>query len=357
MRFQGKTISVSVFGQSHAAAIGMVMEGLPAGVHLREQELRAFLKRRAPGRDRFSTPRREADEPEFLTGLMEGVTCGAPVCAVIRNGDARSGDYNPDIPRPSHADWAAYVKYGPDVDLRGGGSFSGRMTAPLCIAGGIALQMLADRGVLIGAHIAAIGRAKDRLFDEMTVGEEDFARTLEHELPVLETEAGLAMAAEIDTARREEDSVGGVVECAAVGLPAGLGGPMFEGVEGWLAQALFAIPAVKGVEFGRGFASAAMKGSEHNDPFCIREGKVVPETNRAGGVTGGITTGLPLILRAAFKPTPSIGKPQRSVSLKNMEETELVIHGRHDPCVVVRAVPVVEAVTALVLLDLILTSE
>jgi len=353
MRFEGKKLTVQVFGQSHAAAIGAVIDGLPAGVRIDRERLQAFMNRRAPGQGAYATARKEADAPEFLSGLVEDVTCGAPVCAVIRNGDPRSSDYEAfrRVPRPSHADWPATVKYGSGYDIRGGGPFSGRLTAPLCVAGGIALQLLEARGIRIGAHIAAIGGVKDEAFDPVGVSAADFDRIADNGFPTLCREAGQEMLAAIEEARKEGDSVGGAVECAAIGLKAGLGGPLFEGLESALAHALFAIPAVRGVEFGAGFSAAGMRGSAHNDPYILREGSVATETNHAGGILGGISTGMPLILRVAFKPTPSIGKPQRSVNLETGEETELVIHGRHDPCVVPRAVPVVEAVTALVLLD------
>ena len=225
------------------------------------------------------------------------------------------------------------------------------MTAPLCMAGGIALQMLAEKGIRIGAHIAAIGEIRDGAFDALRLTEEDLTEVLKHDLPVISPEAGRRMAEVIEQVREAGDSVGGIIEGAALGLPAGWGGPLFEGIESAMAAALFAVPAVKGVEFGLGFRAAGMKGSAHNDAYGLFGGEIAPESNRAGGILGGITTGRPLIFRAAFKPTPSISRPQRSVSLSRGEETKLVIQGRHDPCVVVRAVPVVEAVTALVLLD------
>lgn len=359
MRFQGKKLTVQVFGQSHAAAIGAVIDGLPAGMNIDREALQAFLNRRAPGQGAYATARKEADMPEFLSGLVEDVTCGAPVCAVIRNGDARSSDYEQfrQVPRPSHADWPATVRYGAHYDIRGGGPFSGRLTAPLCVAGGIAMQMLKARGVRIGAHIASVGHAADEAFDPAGVSAAEFDRIAGNGFPTLRREAGEAILAEIEAARQDGDSVGGTVECAAIGLPAGLGGPLFEGLESALASALFAIPAVRGVEVGTGFAAAAMRGSAHNDPWVFREGRVKTETNHAGGIVGGMTTGMPLILRAAFKPTPSIGRQQRSVNLATGEETEMIIHGRHDPCVVPRAVPVVEAVTALVLLDELMSGE
>lgn len=356
MQFRGNKISVSVFGQSHAPAIGMVMTGLPAGIPVDREALQRFLARRAPGQGSFATARKEADLPEFLSGLMEDVTCGAPVCAVIRNTDARSADYAQlrDVPRPGHADYPAWVKYGEAYDTRGGGQFSARLTAPLCVAGGIALQELARRGVRVGAHLAAVGSVRDAAFDPVAVCSADFERIAGNGFPVLDPAAGEAMRAEIETARLAQDSVGGIVECAALGLPAGLGGPLFEGIESALSAALFAVPAVKGVEFGNGFGAAALRGSANNDPYSVQNGKVVTRTNHAGGLLGGMTTGMPLVLRAAFKPTPSIGLPQKSVRLSRMEETELAVAGRHDPCVAPRAVPVVEAVCALVLLDLLL---
>ena len=324
----GRALRISVFGQSHGRAVGVVMDGLPAGEAVDLEELQRFLNRRRPGKNPLSTARREGDVPEFLSGLENGKTCGAPLCAVIPNTDQRSGDYSElqDKPRPGHADYTAAVKWAGQADMRGGGHFSGRLTAPLCIAGGIARQILARRGVYVGAK----------------------------PLPVLNDHAIEAMETAILAARESQDSVGGTIECAAVGLPAGLGEPMFGGVENRRAAALFGIPAVKGVEFGEGFHAAALRGSENNDAFTVENGLVRTETNHAGGILGGITTGMPLILRVAVKPTPSIGRPQKTVSLSAGETAELTIHGRHDPCIAHRAVPVVEAVTAAVLLDLLL---
>ena len=358
MRFGGKCLTVSVFGQSHSAGIGAVIEGLPAGFRVDEERLQGFLGRRAPGQGRFTTARKEADVPEFLSGMQDGYTCGAPICAVIRNGDTRSKDYDQfrQVPRPSHADYPAMVKYGEHYDIRGGGPFSGRLTAPICIAGGIALQMLEEKGVRVGAHIASISNQTDRRFDPLRVSAADFDTIAANGFPTLSKEAGEEMLAVIEEARKAEDSVGGTVEAAAIGLPAGLGGPLFEGLESALAAACFAIPAVKGVEFGDGFFAALLKGSQHNDLYAMSQGRVVTKTNHAGGLVGGMTTGMPLILRAAFKPTPSIGQAQQSVNLEEGRETQLTIKGRHDPCVVPRAVPVVEAVVALVLLDVMLGS-
>lgn len=348
----GKLLKISVFGQSHGKAIGVVMDGLPAGEAVDLDELYAFLDRRRPGRDGLSTARRETDLPVFLSGLENGVTCGSPLCAVIENADQHSSDYDAlrDTPRPSHADYTAFVKWGGAADMRGGGHFSGRLTAPLCVAGGIAKQILARRGVHVGAHLSEVAGIPDEPFPLRPTAEL-FAAVAAKPFPVLDDEAGARMQAAIREARQAGDSVGGVIECAAVGLPAGLGDPMFDGVENRLAAALFGIPAVKGVEFGAGFAAARMRGSAHNDPFTVEDGRIAATQNNAGGLLGGITTGMPVVVRAAVKPTPSIARPQQSVSLSSLREAELVIRGRHDPCVAHRAVPVVEAVVAAVLLD------
>lgn len=349
----GNTVTVEVFGESHARAIGMTLEGLPAGVRIDEEKLHAFMARRAPGRDATATARREADTPQFLCGVRDGVTTGAPITAIIENTDTRSADYSAlcTRPRPSHADYTAYVKYGGHNDLRGGGHFSGRLTAPLCIAGGIALQLLEAHGVTVGAHVSRIAGIADTPYDAENLTAATLRAAAGKDFPTLSDEAGIAMHDAILAARADSDSVGGIVECGATGLPAGLGDPMFDGMENRLAAAIFGIPAVRGVEFGAGFAAADLRGSEHNDPFYFAGGEVRTRRNNSGGIQGGITNGMPLLLRAAFKPTPSIAKEQDTVDLATGENVKLTIAGRHDPCVVVRAVPVVEAVTALVLLD------
>ena len=351
----GNLLKVSVFGQSHGKAIGVVVDGLPAGEAIDLEELDRFLDRRRTGKNRLSTARKESDVPVFLSGLENGVTCGAPLCAVIENSDQHSSDYRElrDKPRPGHADYTAYVKWKGQADMRGGGHFSGRLTAPLCVAGGIARQILARRGVYVGAHLWSVGTERDTPFP-LRPTRELFEAVAAKPFPVLDDQAGERMQSLILEARQAQDSVGGVIECAATGMPAGLGDPMFGGVENRLASALFGIPAVKGVEFGDGFAAARAHGSENNDPFIMEGGRVAAETNHAGGILGGITSGMPLVLRTAMKPTPSIARPQRTVSLSAGADTELVIHGRHDPCIAHRAVPVVEAVTAAVLLDLLL---
>lgn len=354
----GKTLRVGVFGESHGAAIGVTVDGLPAGERIDMDELQTFLDRRRPGKNPLSTARRETDVPEFLSGLRDGVTCGTPLCAVIHNSDHHSADYAElaDKPRPSHADYTAWVKWRGQADMRGGGHFSGRLTAPLCVAGGIAGQILARRGVFVGAHLAAVGTEEDEIFPLHPTGEL-FRAVAAKPFPTLSDAAGERMQRVILDAREAQDSVGGIIECAAIGLPAGVGEPMFDGVENRLAAALFGIPAVKGVEFGAGFGSARLRGSENNDALRVENGRVVTETNRAGGILGGITNGMPLTLRVGIKPTPSIGQKQKTVSLSRMENTELTVHGRHDPCIAHRAVPVVEAVTACVLLDVLLEEQ
>lgn len=351
----GRILRVSVFGQSHGKAIGVRMDGLPAGESIDPEALQAFMDRRRPGKNRLSTSRSESDMPIFLSGLENSTTCGTPLCAIIENNNQRSSDYRElaDKPRPGHADYTAWVKWNGQADMRGGGHFSGRLTAPLCIAGGIAKQILARRGIHVGAHLASVANVQDTPFP-LWPTEAQFNAIAAKEFPVLDDTAGAAMQSAILAAREAGDSVGGIIECAAIGLPAGLGSPMFDGMENRLAAALFGIPAIKGVEFGAGFAAAGLLGSENNDPFTVENGRVVTTQNHSGGILGGITTGMPLTLRVAVKPTPSIGRPQQTISLSQKEAATLVIQGRHDPCIAHRAVPVVEAVTALVLLDLLL---
>ena len=344
----GRNLRITIFGQSHAPAIGVTIEGLRAGLSIDTEALEQFMARRAPGRAAYATARRETDRPEFLCGVINGVTTGTPVTAIIRNNDARSGDYAALLhtPRPGHADYTGWVKYGDAGDFAGGGHFSGRMTAPLCIAGGICLQLLEREGILVWTHIASIGTVKDEgTWPASTEGKE--FPTLS---PVREAEMRKAIA----DARAAGDSLGGVIECAVVGVPAGLGDPMFDGMENRLATVLFGIPAVKGVEFGEGFRAAALHGSENNDAFAVENGRVVTRTNHSGGILGGITTGMPIQFAVAIKPTPSIAQTQETVDLRTMEPAEITVGGRHDPCIVPRAVPCVEAAAALAVYDAIL---
>ena len=352
----GHSVRLSIFGQSHSEAIGCVIEGLPAGLNVDLDRLQAFLERRAPGRSDTSTTRREPDRPRILSGLVDGHTCGAPLSAIIENTNTRSRDYDGlrRVPRPGHADYPASVRYGNHHDVAGGGHFSGRLTAPLCIAGGIAIQALeGSLGMHVVAHVSQIGpeRIKDVPLDDMRYDEAQATAILGNELPCIDAAAASAMHESVLDAKSELDSVGGVIECVAYGMPVGVGDPMFDGLENRIARIAYGIPAVKGVEFGAGFGVASLRGSKNNDPYRIEGDGVSPEKNDAGGILGGISTGLPIVMRVAVKPTPSIGRAQESVDLGRGENAELRVHGRHDPCIVPRAVPVVEAAVALALLD------
>ena len=353
----GNNLKLTIFGASHDPEIGMTLEGIPAGETVDTAALQRFLLRRAPGRNAYSTARKEADIPEFRSGLSGNVTDGSPITAVIRNTNAHSKDYESlkYIPRPGHADYTAAVKYFGTLDMAGGGPFSGRMTAPLCIAGGIVKQLLEKSGITVASRIFSIAGIEDQTaFTE----DRSFLHTLsDKDFPVLNDSQGEKMKTAILQAKEEGDSVGGIIECAVFGLPVGLGGPLFDGLEGQISQWVFGIPAVKGIEFGEGFRAADLKGSENNDPFVIKNGTVRTKTNHAGGILGGITDGMPLVFRAAVKPTPSIAKAQQSVDLRTMEETVLKVQGRHDPCIVPRAVPVVEAAAALAVYDALLGRE
>ena len=344
----GENLRVHIFGESHGPAVGVTVEGIPAGEAVDLAELQRFLDRRAPGRNAWSTPRKEADVPEFLSGLREGKTCGTPLTAILKSANTRSGDYDAlrDVPRPGHADYTAWVKYGESRDSRGGGHFSGRLTAPLCVAGGICLQLLAREGITIISRVAAIGGVRDE--GELT------ASTAEKAFPTVSDSAGEAMRSAIAAARAEGDSLGGVIECAVLGLPAGLGDPMFDGMENRIAAAVFGVPAVKGIEFGVGFTAAGLRGSENNDAFSVENGRIITESNHCGGILGGITDGMPLTFRAAVKPTPSIARPQQSVDLNTGEIVPLTVTGRHDPCIVPRAVPCLEAAAAIAVYDALL---
>lgn len=351
----GKEIQISIFGQSHSEAIGVVIDGLPAGEEIDLDQVQAFLNRRAPGQHKYATPRKEADMAKVVSGLFEGKTCGAPLCAVIENTNTRSKDYAKlvDAPRPGHADFTASIKYGGFQDYRGGGHFSGRLTAPLCFAGAVCMQILERRGIVIGSHIHSIHGIEDRKWDDVLISAADLKMVTSKTFSVLDDDAGRKMQEAVEQARSQGDSVGGIVEAAAVGLPVGIGEPMFDGLESKLAAALFAIPAVKGVEFGAGFQAAKLYGSENNDGFYYDEdGSVKTRTNHHGGSLGGISSGMPLTVRVAFKPTPSISKEQETISFERKEQEKLQVTGRHDPCIVPRAVPCVEAAMAVALLDL-----
>lgn len=352
----GRHIRLSVFGESHGPGVGMVLDGFPAGMPVDFDALCRLLSRRAPSDADGSTARQESDEPEFLSGLKEGVTTGAPISAMIRNQDARSEDYESikDIPRPGHADFTARLRYKGHADTRGGGHLSGRLTAPMVLAGALCMQWVARSGVTIGAHLSRVGELEDEQLHPVDIQAQQLERLVEMPFPVLCEKTGAIMQYAIREAAMGGDSLGGVVECAAVGIPAGIGGPIMDGMEAVLSGILFSIPACKAVEFGDGFALAAMRGSQANDAFSLDGGRVVTGTNRCGGLLGGITTGMPLVFRAAFKPTPSISLPQQTINLVTGLEETLRMHGRHDACIAVRALPAVEAACALAVMDVML---
>jgi chorismate synthase len=357
----GERVRLTIFGQSHAPAIGTVIEGLPAGFRVDWDAVQSWLDRRAPGRNALSTSRREADVPRVLSGLnANGETCGAPLAIMIENGDARSADYSSIIetraPRPGHADFSAWARFGEAYDPRGGGMFSGRLTAPLAVVGAISAQLLArDYGVETGVRVAECAGIEDRPRKADPIDCALLSQLRGQEFPVLDADAGGRMRGAILAASADRDSVGGIVEAYAVGVPAGWGSPMFGGLENRIAQCVFGIPAVRGIAFGAGegsgFAAARLRGSGHNDAFFLDGGKVRTRTNRHGGILGGISTGMPIVFEVCFKPTPTIGVAQGSVELVSNTQTVLKGTGRHDPCIVQRAAPVVEAGLAFALLD------
>lgn len=351
----GSKIRLTVFGESHGPAIGCVLEGLPAGYKIDLAFLDSQMSRRAPGKDKTATARREDDRPEILSGLLDGVTTGAPLAIVIRNNNTISKDYDNLLsnPRPNHADYAAGVKYGGNNDLRGGGHFSGRLTAPIVAAGAICRSILKEKGITVGGHILSIGNVCDTALDPVGVSAEELEVLSTKLFALNNPETEELMRKEIESARLGGDSVGGMVELAAVGIPAGVGNPMFYGVENVLASILYGIPAVKGVSFGAGFDFASMLGSQANDRMYMdKNGDVKCLSNNCGGITGGITNGMPITVKVALKPTPSIAKPQDTLNIQTGEITALQIHGRHDPCIVPRALPALEAALSIGLLDI-----
>lgn len=346
----GNSIAITIFGESHGEGIGAVIDGLCPGLPVDEAEIARLLSRRRPsGAD--ATARREPDDFRIVSGVYNGRTAGTPLCILIPNVDRRSGDYEAmaGVARPSHADFAAHCRYGGFEDARGGGHFSGRLTAALVAAGGIFLPALGALGITLGTHIKTCAGVSDREFSDISA---DVAALAEAEYPALDAARGEAMVAAVLAAKADRDSVGGVTETAVTGMPAGVGEPWFDSVEGQLSHALFSLGGVKGIEFGAGFALAGMRGSEANDPFAVRGGRIVTLKNNSGGVNGGITNGMPIVFRCAVKPTPSIGRAQASVNYINKEETVLEIPGRHDPAIIRRICPVIDAVTAFVLCDM-----
>ena len=352
----GEHYKLTIFGESHGPAIGMVVDGLPAGMPIDEEAIARDMARRAPGNDPTATARKEADRVRIVSGVFEGRATGTPLCGIIENTNTRSGDYAQlrALMRPGHADYAGHVRYGGFNDPRGGGHFSGRLTAPLVFAGSLARAFLAQRGIHIGAHIAAIAGIEDARFDPVRVDAGTLAALRESRFPLLDPSLETPMREAVQAAREAQDSVGGVIECAAVGVPAGIGSPFFGSVESVVGSLAYAVPAVKAVEFGDGMGIAGLRGSQANDPMRMRDGRVTLLSNHNGGVTGGITDGMPVILRVAIKPTPSIASEQQTVDVLAGEDATLSVRGRHDPCIVPRAVVVIESVLAIGLTELIL---
>lgn len=351
----GDNVKFSIFGESHGSAIGINIDGISPGIELDLNEINREMKRRAPGRNKISTPRCEKDEFEILSGYFNNKTTGTPLCAIIRNSDKHSKDYEKikSVMRPSHADYTGCIKYKGFNDYRGGGHFSGRITAPIVFAGAVAKQILNKKGIVIGSHIKSIAKVEDKTFDYTNLKSELLTKLSHDNFPVIDEKMAQCMKDEILKAKEEEDSVGGVIECGVLNLPAGIGSPFFDSVESVLSHLLFSIPAVKGVEFGEGFNISNLRGSVANDEIYMENGKVKTYSNNNGGIVGGITNSMPLIFKVAFKPTPSIGKIQKTINVDKKENTTIKIEGRHDPCIVQRAVPVVESVAAMGILDLI----
>lgn len=351
----GNNIKISIFGESHGSAIGINVDNLPSGFTLDMKEVTREMKRRSPGNNNLSTLRKEDDEPEILSGYFEGKTTGTPLCAIIRNKDNKSKDYSKikDVMRPGHGDYPGFVKYSGFNDYRGGGHFSGRITAPMVFAGSICKQILRKEKIEIVSHIQSIGEIKDKSFLDCDLDEELINSLKYGEFPLINKNLEDKMKNKILNAKKEGDSVGGVIECIILGVESGIGSPFFDSVESTLAHLMFSVPAVKGIEFGRGFNITEMKGSKANDEYYLDEKKIKTKTNNNGGISGGITNGMPIIFRVAIKPTPSIYKEQDTVDIRTMEETTLKIEGRHDPCIVQRALPVIEGVSAIGILDLI----
>lgn len=350
----GSKIKLSIFGESHGNAIGITIDGLPAGFSIDMDKIMMEMARRAPGKSSLSTPRKESDIPEILSGYFEGKTTGTPLCAIIRNSNTKSKDYSKlkDVMRPGHADYTGAVRYKGFNDYRGGGHFSGRITAPLVFAGAICKQILEVKGIIVSAHINSIGKIKDCSFLESDISDELLNSFKEKELPLINTKLEDEMRQEILSVRSSGDSIGGTIECAILGVSPGIGDPFFDSVESTLAHLMFSVPAVKGIEFGKGFDISKMRGLEANDEYYLENGNIKTKTNNNGGILGGITNGMPIIFNVAIKPTASIFKEQNTVNIVTMEETTLCIEGRHDPCIVQRALPVIEAVAAIGITEL-----
>lgn len=353
----GNKLKVSIFGESHGVGIGITIDGLPSGFEIDMDSVMKEMARRAPGKSNLSTARKEGDKPEILSGFFNGKTTGTPLCAIIRNSDMHSQDYGKlkDLMRPGHSDYPGYIRYNGFNDYRGGGHFSGRITAPLVFAGAVCKQILESRGITVGSHVKSIEDIQDKSFYDVELSKKILKELQIEELPLLIPEKEEEMRNTILKAKKEEDSVGGTIECAVLGINAGVGNPFFDSVESTLAHIMFSVPAVKGIEFGKGFEMTKLRGSECNDEYYYEGDKVRTYTNNNGGITGGITNGMPILFKVAIKPTPSISKTQRTINIAEKKEEELVVVGRHDPCIVQRAVPVIEAVTAIGILDLLIS--
>jgi chorismate synthase len=347
-------ISISIFGESHGPAIGVTIDNLPPGEYIDIEKLHQFMARRAPKSDGTTTPRKETDMNQIMSGLLNDRTTGTPLCAFIQNTDTRSKDYSnlSRLPRPGHADYTGALRYKGFNDVRGGGHFSGRLTAPLCFAGAVCGQILERRGIYVGAHISEIHGIKDDEFDCVNATKEDILAVRGKSFPVIKNAQGQKMQEDIRAAAQGGESLGGIIECVAINVPAGIGSPIFDGLENTIAQLIFGIPAIKGLEFGAGFQVAEMVGSQNNDSFYVDDhGHVKTRSNNHGGILGGISSGMPITLRVAVKPTASIRLEQDTVNMTTMENDKLVIHGRHDPCIVARAVPCVESAVNIALLS------
>ncbi|WP_308780361.1 chorismate synthase [uncultured Clostridium sp.] len=351
----GNNVKISIFGESHGNAIGVTIDGLPCGFEIDMDKVLFEMERRAPGKNQLSTARKEKDLPEILSGYFEGRTTGTPLCAIIRNSDTRSKDYSKtkDFVRPGHADYSGFERYSGFNDYRGGGHFSGRLTAPLVFAGAICKQILEEKGIFIGAHIGSIKNIEDDSFNPTNISTEELLKLKDKELPLINESLEEKIKHTIMQAKYEGDSVGGTIECAVVGIKAGVGNPFFDSIESTLAHLMFSVPAIKGIEFGRGFDMTKLFGSEANDEYYYDGDLVKTKTNNNGGILGGISNGMPIVFKVAVKPTASILKEQNTIDINNKKDVKFIIEGRHDPCIVQRAVPVIEAVAAIGILDLI----
>ncbi len=352
----GQVIHINLFGESHGQAIGIVINNLPAGIKLNRERIAQALYKRRP-KSTLSTPRQEKDEYSIISGYFDEKTTGTPLTIIIPNKDTRSRDYNPDVLRPSHADFTSKIKYNNSNDYRGGGHFSGRITAPLVILGAICDQLLEKKGVTVTSHISSIKDKSDINFEDIELSGEVISSLNSSDFPLLDNTVKTIFEETIINAKKNKDSVGGIVETAIIGLEAGYGNPFFDSIESILAHLLYSIPAVKGVEFGKGFEITRLLGSEANDQFILENGSIKTSTNNSGGIQGGISNGMPITFKTAIKPTASIGKPQKTVNIGKMEEVTLNLEGRHDPCIVHRVIHVINAITSYAAVELIARNE